>query len=187
MPKPAPATPFILILIFVLADCDSSSHGTLCPRFASAARTCGPCIQPISYGYATGLNGQVAAFPVDAATGVLGTPSSTPRPSASLGMGAIHNTFLYASKSESSRSIDAWTIDQKTGNLRSVAGFPFALGASALPTGLAAAMDNVGPFLYVADAGKIDAFEAGSSSMWALNSDKLMPAETWSCAARRSD
>jgi 6-phosphogluconolactonase len=165
MPKPAVAIPFILILILVLAGCGSSSHSTLCPSSASATCTCGPCpVQSVSYVYASGLNGQVAAYPVDAATGALGTPSTTSGPSASFGIATINNTFLYASDSESSGSIDAWTIDQSTGELSSIAGSPFALGAFALPTGLAAT-DNVGPFLYVADVAKIDAFEAGTMGM----------------------
>jgi 6-phosphogluconolactonase len=148
MPKPAVALPFILILPFVLAGCSSSNRGTV------------PA-QPASYVYATGLNGQVAIFPVDGTTGVLGTPSTTSGPSASLGIAAIKNTFLYASQSKSSGSIDAWTIDQNTGQLTSVAGSPFTLGAFALPAGMAAT-NKIGPFLYVADVAKIDAFAAGT-------------------------
>lgn len=149
MPKPASAVSFMLILTLALAGCGSSSHAALCPSSASATCTCGPCpVQSVSYVYATGLNGQVAAFPVDAATGALDTPSTTSGPSASLGIAAINNSFLYASESELSGSIDAWTIDQNTGKLSSVAGSPFTLGAFAQPAGLAAA-DNVGPFLYV--------------------------------------
>jgi len=103
----------------------------------------------------------VAVFPVDSATGALGTPSASPGPSSSLGIAAVNNTFLYASESRSSGSIEAWTIDQNTGQLSLVAGSPFALGAFSLPAGLAAA----DKFLYVADVGKIDAFEAGSTGI----------------------
>ena len=166
MPKPAPAIPFTLILAVVLSSCGSSNPLTTCPDSSgSTPCTCGPCpIQPASYIYATGIRGLVATFPVDATTGALGTPSTTPGPSASLGMAAINNAFLYASKSETGGSIDAWAIDQKTGNLSALAGSPFTLGAFALPTGLATA-DTVGPFLYVADVARIDAFEAGSMGM----------------------
>jgi len=79
-------------------------------------------------------------------------------------MAGINNAFLYASQSETGGSIYAWTIDKNTGELGSVAGSPFTLGAFSLPTGLAAT-HNVGPFLYVADVVKIDAFEAGTSGM----------------------
>ena len=166
MPKPAPAIPFVILVILVMAGCGSSNSGTLCPGFSASPNcTCGPCpIQSASYVYVTGLNGQVSAFPVDAMTGALGTPRTTPGPSTSLGLAAINNAFLYASKSESNGSIYAWTIDQNTGKLSSVAGSPFTLGAFTLPSGLAAT-HNVGPFLYVADVAKIDAFEAGSAGM----------------------
>lgn len=165
MPRLAVVLPFILFLPLVLAGCGSSSHGILCPSSAATTCTCGPCpVQPASYVYATGLSGQIAAFPVDAATGALGTPSTSAGPSASLGIAAINNTLLYASESESNGSIDAWTIDQNTGALSSVPGSPFTLGAFALPSGLVAA-GGVGPFLYVADVAKIDAFEVESTGM----------------------
>lgn len=155
MPKRAPAIPLILILTLVLAGC--GSHASLCPSSASA--TC--ATQPASYVYASGVNGQVAAFPVNISTGALGAPSATPGPSPSLGMAAVNNTFLYASQSKSDGSIDGWEIDPNTGKLSSVAGSPFSLGAFTLPAALAAT-DNVGPFLYVADVAKIDAFQIES-------------------------
>jgi 6-phosphogluconolactonase len=160
MPKPAPAVTLILIVTLALAGCGSSSHATQCS--SSGGTTCP--VQSASYVYATGLNGQVAAFPVNAVTGALGSPSTTSGPSASLGMAAIDNSFLYASEHESGGSIDAWTIDQETGALSPVAGSPFTLGTLALPAGLAAA-NNVGRFLYVADVAKIDAFEVGNTGI----------------------
>lgn len=165
MPKPAIAFPGIQILILVLAGCGGSNQGTACSSSAATTCNCGPCpVRSVSYVYATGLNGQVAAFPVDAATGALGTPSTSPGPSPSLGIAAINHTFLYASESEASGSIDAWTIDQNTGKLNFVAGSPFTLGAFALPAGMAVTT-NIGPFLYVADVDKIDAFAAGSTGI----------------------
>jgi 6-phosphogluconolactonase len=158
MPKPAPAVPVILIVTLALAGCGSSSHATLCSSSGVAACP----VQSVSYLYATGLNGQIATFPVNTATGTLGTPSTTSGPSASLGIAAIDNSFLYASEAESSGLIDAWAIDQDTGALTPVTGSPFTLGTFALPAGLAAA-NNVGQFLYVADVAKIDAFAVGNT------------------------
>lgn len=168
MLKPAVALPLILFLSLVLAGCGSSSHGVVCPSSAATTCNCGPCpVQSLSYVYATGLNGQVAAFPVDPTTGALGTPSTSAGPSASLGIAAINKTFLYASESDVNGPIDAWTIDQNTGKLSPVAGSPFTLEAFAMPTGLAGT-SSVGPFLYVADVAKVDAFEVGSTGMLSL-------------------
>lgn len=164
MRKAAVALSFVILLV-VLTDCGSSSRGMVCPATASPNCTCGPCpVQSVSYVYASGVNGEVAAFPVDAETGALGSPSTTSGPSKSLGIAGINNTFVYASESESNGSIDGWTIDAATGKLTSVADSPFILGSFALPTALAAT-NKVGPFLYVADVAKIDAFQVGSTGM----------------------
>lgn len=121
------------------------------------------CFAP-QYVYATGLQGQVSIFPVDGNTGGLSAPSSTSGPRASLGMVALNNQFLYVSNppfSGSAPEIDAWSIDGSTGALSTVPGSPFALGALSIPGGLAA--DNLGSYLYVADAIQIDGFKADAT------------------------
>lgn len=83
-------------------------------------------------------------------------------------MAVIDGAFLYASNPdvESGGAINAWLIDQDTGALTAVSGSPFSLGPLAVPNGLAAA-DNLGPagpYLYVADAGKIDALQTNTAT-----------------------
>src|SRR5215469_1355426 len=165
MLKPAVALRLILSLPLVLGGCGNSNRGVVCPSSAATTCNCGPCpAQLASSVYVTGLNGQIAAFPIDRTTGALGTPSTSAGPSASLGIASIRNTFLYASETDVNGPIEAWTIDQTTGKLSSIAGSPFTLEAFAMPAALAAT-NSVGPFLYVADVAKIDAFKVGTTGM----------------------
>lgn len=122
-----------------------------------------PCACPAPFYadvYAAGNNGEIAAFPINGSFAP-GTPVTIPGPASSMGLVEIGGEFLYASdpQNTSGPSIDAWAIDVPTGSLTRVAGWPFVLAPSAEPRGLAAAQGNepAGEFLYVADAGTIDA------------------------------
>jgi 6-phosphogluconolactonase (cycloisomerase 2 family) len=157
----------LLPSFIVLAGCGSGNHSTICPLSNNALGCgCGPtstaCQSP-EYLYATGLNSQVSAFPVDPSTGKLGSPTSTSSPNLSLGMAVIDNQFLYVSNPEimSGGAIDAWSIDLNSGKLTAVPGSPFSTGIFSVANGLVA--DDVGPFLYVADAGRIDGFKADAT------------------------
>ncbi|HEV2400419.1 MAG TPA: hypothetical protein VGS27_26005 [Candidatus Sulfotelmatobacter sp.] len=143
-----PATFVIPICLLALAGCGNPP--TACP-----ASNC-------SYLYAAGnYNSQMAAFPVNASTGALGSPITIPGPSASFGITAFNGQFLYASDSQPTAafgsSIDAWSINAGTGKLAAVPGSPFAIPPVSQAGGLA--IDNDIQVLYVGDVGKIDAFK----------------------------
>jgi 6-phosphogluconolactonase len=128
------------------------------------------CSCPASYTdyiYAVGSHGEITTFPVHQIGAELGTPTTTPGPAASAGIAQVNNAFLYASdpQAQSGASINAWTINTQSGTLTT--GSPFVLGPSAQPNGLAVAGNqpgSPGPFLYVADAGKIDALEVNTAT-----------------------
>jgi len=165
-----PAISFLLAGLLALAACGSPTH-IVCP-LASSSSTSG-CCNPTSdacfapeYIYATGLNGQVSAFPITNGNPVPGSPISTPGPAMTLGMAALNNQFLYVSNttftvSPVTSTIDAWTIDLSTGALKTVPGSPFSLGPLSVGVGLAA--NGPAQVLYVADAGKIDALKADAT------------------------
>jgi 6-phosphogluconolactonase len=161
MPKRTPVV-FIALSFCVLSFCLGCGTTHACPSPSTCG--CGAC--PASfydYVYAVGNNGEITTFPVHQIGATLGTPTTTPGPAASVGIAQVNNAFLYASdpQAQSGASIDAWTINVQTGTLTTVAGSPFVLGPSAQPNGLAVAgnQGSPGPFLYVADAGKIDALQ----------------------------
>jgi 6-phosphogluconolactonase (cycloisomerase 2 family) len=173
MPK---LTPAILIalsfygLIFCMG-CGTKPVTCNLPSSSSSSSTCscGACpAQLLQYVYAAGDNGEVAAFPINESSFALETPTTTPGPASSLGAVQIGNAYLYASNPQAAGggSIDAWTIDTATGALTAVSGWPFVLGSSAEPKGLAAAQgaEPAGEFLYVADTGKIDALQLNTGT-----------------------
>ncbi|HTW56674.1 MAG TPA: beta-propeller fold lactonase family protein [Terriglobales bacterium] len=138
---------------------------------SSSTCSCGGGACPASfyaYVYAVGDSGEIATFPVHQIGAELGTPTTTTGPASSVGVAQVESAFLYASdpQAQSGPSIDEWTINVGTGALTTVAGSPFAMGASAVPNGLAVAenLGSAGPFLYVADAGKIDALQVNSGT-----------------------
>jgi 6-phosphogluconolactonase len=167
MPKPGSA-------LFALSICSLSfwlgcSSKPACSELNLSA--C-PAQNQAAYVYAVSNNGQVAAFPINQSSGALETPITVAGPAASVGIAEFGNQFLYASNPQApgGGSIDAWSIDDTTGALSAVEGSPFLLGPSATPNGLALA-DNVGPqpngpgvYLYVADAGRIDALQVNSAT-----------------------
>lgn len=163
----------VLAALFALAGCGSSGV-----KACNLAGCCGAgndaCPAP-QYLYATGLNGQVAGFPVGPGGG-LGTPVSTSGPSTTLGMAVLNNQFLYVSNplSMSAGSIDAWSINLGTGALTTVPGSPFSLGIFSLASGLAA--NNSAQVLYVADAAKIDALKADATGALSAIAGSPFPA-----------
>ena len=164
-----PATPFILAGLLALAGCGSSNH--ICPLAPSSSASCScgtgnacPVFAP-EYIYATGLTGEVTAFPITNGNPVPGAPISTPGPAMTLGMAAFSNQFLYVSNPQTTvggaSSIDAWTIDPSTGALKTVQGSPFSLEPLSYAGGLAT--NAPAQVLYVGDAGKIDALHADAT------------------------
>jgi 6-phosphogluconolactonase len=155
-------TAVALVVLSFSLGC-GTSHTTVCNAPATTSScTCGACPAEFQADVYAAANGQIAAFPIQPSTGALGSPTTSAGPAASPGMAVIDGAFLYASnpQAEGGGAIDAWTITPGTGVLVTVAGSPFSLGAASTPAGLAAA-DNLsaGPFLYVADGGKIDALQ----------------------------
>jgi 6-phosphogluconolactonase len=146
--------PVVLIALSVSLGCGTT-------RSVCSTCGCGACpAQLYADVYALGNNGEIAAFPVDP-NFVLGAPTIMPGPASSMGAAQIGSEFLYASdpQNASGPSIDAWTINVRTGAVTAVSGWPFVLAPSAEPRGLAAAQgaEPAGEFLYVADTGRIDA------------------------------
>lgn len=113
------------------------------------------------YLYATGLNGQVTAFPVSS-NGALGTAISIPGPTETLGMAVLNNQFIYVSDLKNS-SLDAWSINLGTGALTTIPGSPFSLTSSPFGSGVSAS--NQANVVYVAEAGQIEAFKADSTGV----------------------
>src|SRR5947209_10167929 len=117
---------FVSLTLFWLAGCGGNSSN-ICPLAAGSCCGSGnvPCPGP-QYLYAAEFNGQVSGFPINPGTGGLGTPTSTPGPSQSLGMAAFNSGFLYVSNPVLSRigSINGWSIHGSTGALTTLAGSP---------------------------------------------------------------
>jgi 6-phosphogluconolactonase (cycloisomerase 2 family) len=172
-------------LLLLLAGCGSNGSGVkFCPGANTGDCNCGtagnaPCPILPQLLYATGTNGQVTVFPI-AGTGALGSSTSTAGPSATLGMAALNNQFLYVSNPNlnigGTSSINAWTINASSGVLTPVAGSPFSLGPLSLATGLAT--DSAAQVLYVADAGHIGALKADSNGALTAVSGSPFPAGT---------
>lgn len=166
-------TPVVLLTIAITFSLGCGSRTGDClppPEAASSASSNNTCVCsgsacPIQFNafvYAAGANSQLAAFPLDLATGALETPVTTAGPAASPGMAVIGNQLLYASSQlPNGGAVDGWSIDPATGTLTAISGTPFSLGATSVPGGIVAASNlaSPGPYLYVADAGTIDALE----------------------------
>lgn len=170
MPK---LTLVVLIAVSLSLAC-GTSHSTVCEAPAASGPTCtcgGNAACPAefnSYIYAGGSDSQITIFPLQALTGVIQTPITDSGPAMAPAIAAIGTNYLYASdpQAASGGAIDAWTINYNTGELTPIAGSPFSIGGVNSPAGLAVANsiavnaeDVPGPFLYVADAGKIDALQ----------------------------
>ncbi len=171
MPKIIPA---VLIALGLCLGC-GTSHPTICEAPASSSSstcTCGgtdaACPAEVQADVYAVANGQIATFPIQASTGALGTPTTSAGPASSLGMAAIPVALLFASNPQaaSGGAINVWTINYNTGALTPVAGSPFSGGGVTAPAGLAVAnnLGPAGPFLYVADAGKIDALQVNNAT-----------------------
>jgi 6-phosphogluconolactonase len=170
MPKLGPA---IFIALSFCLGCGGSKQPIICEAPVSSSSTCtcqdGACpAQFYADVYALTGNGEIAAFPVEAANFSLGTPTTMSGPVGSQGMVQMADQYLYASdpQGQSGPSIDAWTINVQTGGLTAAAGWPFVLESSADPKGLALAEGDepAGEFLYVADTGKIDALQLNTGT-----------------------
>jgi len=151
-----------LLLAALLTGCGSNRGPIVCPATSSCG--CGPeiaCVAP-QFLYAAGTNGQVTVFPI-AGTGALGSPTSVPGPSMTLGMTALDNQFLYVSnpQPEIGSAVNAWALGSGTGTLTTVPGSPFTLGPFTVAGGLAT--DSALQVVYVADAARIDALQADSA------------------------
>jgi 6-phosphogluconolactonase len=156
---------FVVAFLIALAACGGTKT-TVCPAASSCGCGIGTalCVAP-QYVYANGIDGQVSVFPVDPATGTLGSPTAAAGPAMSLGMAAMNNQFLYVSGLSANLTqpapIDAWSIDLGRGSLATVAGSPFPLMPPSIAAGLA--VDNNSQTLYVADGGRIDALKSDST------------------------
>jgi 6-phosphogluconolactonase len=163
--------PVLLIALSLSLGC-GTTRSLICnlPASSSASTcSCGACpAQFYADVYALGNNDKITGFPVETPDFSLGTPTTMPGPASSLGMVQIGGEFLYASdpQNASGPSIDAWTVNVETGAVTAVSGWPFVLGPSAEPKGLAAAQgaEPEGEFLYVADAGTIDALQLNTGT-----------------------
>jgi 6-phosphogluconolactonase (cycloisomerase 2 family) len=157
--------PFSILLaasFLFLAGCGGSKGPTVCPLATNSGCGCATAIacKLPDYVFADGVNGQILAFPVDASTSVLGTPVTTSGPTTSVGMAALNTQYLYAGNATQvtggASSVSAWTMDLTSGTLTPIAGSPFSLGPASTAAGIA--IDNTSQTVYVADAGRIDAF-----------------------------
>lgn len=160
MSAPAHRVAAILLIPFTmlaLAGC-GGNRVTVCPS-ASSENCCGPGVAacPVTrFLYAAGITGQVSSFEVLGA-GALGSPVTTAGPTSTLGMAVSGNQFLYVSDFQNS-DIYAWS-NAMGGTLVPITGSPFSLGPLSIGAGLATT--NTG-FLYVADVGRVDAFQVGT-------------------------
>ncbi len=146
------------LTLLSLAGC-GSNHMTVCAA-ATTSNCCdsaGDACPAPRFLYAAGISGEISSFQVSGG-GALGTAVTIPGPAATLGMAASNNQFLYVSDFQNSQ-ISAWS-NAMTGNLSAVPGSPFSLGSLSVAAGLATT--NTG-FLYVADVGRIDAFQVDAS------------------------
>jgi 6-phosphogluconolactonase len=145
---------FVAVLASLIAFTACGSKTAFCGLVC-----CGPssaCPITPSYLFATNINGQLSAFPVQGSGG-LGTPVNVAGPSnVTLGL-AFVGGYVYASNPDpsTSSSIEGWSFNNANGSLTSVPGSPFALPTLSVPRGMAGSA----PFLYIADTGSIDAFQ----------------------------
>src|SRR5580700_8651686 len=167
MPRLMAVVPIALSLSL---GCATTHTVCVAPVSSSSSCSCGSGACPIQFqaDIFAAANGQIAGFPIQFSTGALGTPTTSAGPATSAGIAVIPSIFLFASNPQagSTGSIEAWTFNTSTGGLTAVPGSPFSVGGVTVPAGLAIA-DNLGPagpFLYVADAGKIDALQVDNGT-----------------------
>jgi len=167
MPRLMAVVPIALSLSL---GCGTTHTVCVAPVSSSSSCSCGSGACPIQFqaDIFAAANGQIAGFPIQFSTGALGTPTTSDGPATSAGIAVIPSIFLFASNPQagSTGSIEAWTFNTSTGGLTAVPGSPFSVGGVTAPAGLAIA-DNLGPagpFLYVADAGKIDALQVDNGT-----------------------
>jgi 6-phosphogluconolactonase (cycloisomerase 2 family) len=169
MPSSALRTPasfFVVVaLSFALTSCGINTR-VICPASSGATCQCGAGTEacPISPGpeflYATTNGSQILAFSIDQNSGALTALASALGPSASLGLAAVNNQFLYASDPFNAQ-LAGFSINQTTGTLTALAASPFSTGPFSVPTGLASPAGT--SLLYAADAGKVDAFTVNAT------------------------
>jgi 6-phosphogluconolactonase len=164
-----PSRLHVLLFATVLASFTALiACGSKQSRFCGLA-CCEPgsaCPVTPSYLFATNINGQLSAFPVQPSGG-LGTPVNVAGPSnVTLGL-AFVNGYVYASNPDpaTGSSVEGWSFNNANGSLTPVPGSPFALGTLRVPRGMAAG----DAFLYIADTSSIDAFQidTGTGSLTA--------------------
>lgn len=166
-----PAKLFVVVaLSFALTSCGTNTP-VVCnvlPSSSSGTCTCGSGTTacPISPGpeflYGINSGGEVQAFSIDHTSGALTALASASGPSMSLGVTAVNNQFLYVSDS-SNAQLDGFSINQTTGALTPLASSPFSTGTISFPVGLASPAGS--DRLYVADAGRVDAFTVDASGV----------------------
>lgn len=151
--------------LIVLAGCSSSP--TVCNLAPAAGNSCGcgvfnssECPAP-QFLVASGTDGNIYVFPLSG--GSLGTPTKVSGPSMSLGMGLLNNSLVYASSftTTGSGAVYGWSLDFGAGILAPISGSPYSTGPLSVTAGVATA--NTPQAVYVADAGKIDAFKVGGT------------------------
>ena len=117
MPRLAPV---VLIALSLSLGC-GTTRSVNCPLPASSsASTCtcnGACpAQFYAYVYAAGSNSELAAFPIEASTGGIGTQVAGTEPVSSPSMAVMDNAFLYAS----TRSLVTSLVEGKSMDGRSM-------------------------------------------------------------------
>jgi len=153
--------PAVFASLVALTAC-GSKQSSFCGLACCGSNSDLPCPITPSYLFATNINGQLSAFPVQPSGG-LGTPVNVAGPSnVTLGL-AFVNGYVYASNPDpaTGSSVEGWSFNNANGSLTPVPGSPFALGTLSVPRAMAA--DSVG-FLYVADTGVIDAFQIDAAT-----------------------
>jgi 6-phosphogluconolactonase len=155
----------IIAFLIALAGC-GSNKSVICPLAAtSSAQGCGcgvpstPCPAP-EFLVADGTDGHIWVYPVSG--GTLGSPTSVSGPAMSLGMALLDNGFVYASSfsTTGTSSLSGWSLNFGTSALSPISGSPYSLGPLSVGAGVATA--STPQAVYVADAGRIDAFKADS-------------------------
>jgi 6-phosphogluconolactonase len=109
----------------------------------------------------TNTNHLIAAFTIDASTGVLTTIAGSPFSAGNGPARLLAGRFLYATNSRDS-TVSGFTINTATGVLTAIAGVPASTG----PTPVPLVVDPTGTFLYVGNSGasSVSGFNIGSAT-----------------------
>jgi 6-phosphogluconolactonase len=167
-PRRLLAASAILFLPLFLIACGSSTKPIFaCPGTGGSTCSCnvvaaGCPLQLNEYLYTSSSSGQVSAFSITDATGVLTSLNSTVTGPASAGLTYVDDRFVFISD-PSHAQLDGYSFDQ-TGGLSGLAGSPFSLGPSSAPQGLASPA-NGAQLLYAADGAAVDAFSTSSAGV----------------------